>query len=326
MTEHSTPSMPDLAHPTHGFHHTVDSALAIMSHSGVPSSRITIRMAGLGWPVFWVVEQSPPAGSPLTPDVHVALSVAGLGFFHELPVGMWDSGGEAEPGTREIVELLDDSVQKAAHWIRGGASLFDVQPQNRQACSRWISLFGLNPDDWPVQDWYGLAVLLPSLHRLAGKEAGVRLALQTVFRLPLAGIPTVRSFSYMEDDELTLLGTSANRLGMDFIVGDRVEDFARLVPIIGPVTLKTYCEFQAEENARRLDSVLQLCLPCYQKYSISWLVLHPDRAPRLGQEQENARLGINSWLGRGARCPEGEQPSMPHPSETGQQEFREGSL
>ena len=308
MTDQTIRRMPDFSNPSHGFHHTVDSALEILSDLGVSPSRIGVHMAGPGWPAGWVVEQSPPAGTPIGPDVAISLSVAGLGFFHSLPVGFWDKGGEAEPGTREILEPLDDPLQKANHWVREGARLFDVQRDNPSACSRWISLFGLNPEDWPMESWYKLALLLPNLHRLAGTERGIQFALQLLLDLPLWEIRKRRAYDYLEDEELTLLGRKASRLGVDCIVGDVLEDLPRLVLVIGPVLLDTYYEFQKEEGRCRLDAVLELCLPCYQKSRISWFVLDPARPPRLGLEKENSRLGINSHLGGAPARYRGLQP------------------
>jgi predicted component of type VI protein secretion system len=210
---------------------------------------------------------------------------------------MWDTGGELEPGTREIVELFDDPLQKAAHWIRQGARLFDVSRDNLPACGRWVALFGINPEDWPREKWYTLALLLPSLHRIAGKESGIRLALQALLGLPLFEIRRTPAFSYMAEDDLTRLGAKASRLGRDCIVGDRVEDLECLTLVIGPVPLDIHRAFQRERDAQEIDSVLALCAPCYQRYRISWVVNYPDRNPRLGIEEDNARLGVNSRMG-----------------------------
>lgn len=292
------PPMPDFSNPSQGFHHTVDSALEILSRLGVPSSRITIEMAGAGWPARWVVNQQPAAGQPLTPDVRISLSVAGFGFFNALPLGMWDEGGEAEPGTREMLEPVDDPVEKLAHWIRGGARLFDVQPGNHDACMRWISLFGLSAEDWPEESWYNLAILLPHLHRLAGREEGIRLALKLIFGLPLAEVRRRAAFNCFAEEDLSLLGFRSSRLGVDLIVGDGMDDLAQWILVIGPVPLAAYYEFHEEASRRRLEAIFDLCVPCDQKYRVSWLVLDRDRAPRLGMAEENSRLGINTHLGR----------------------------
>ncbi len=294
---HGVESMPDLCQGTHGFHHTLDSALDVLARIGVSSSRITIRMAGPGWPAYWVVAQSPAARAPLTPDVAVALSISGPSFFRSLPAGMWDTGGEMEPGTQEIIELFDDPLQKAAHWIRQGARLFDVSRDNLPACSRWLTLLGINPDDWPKEKWYALALLLPNLHRIAGKESGIRLALQALLNLPLQEIDGAREFSYLKEGELSLLGTRASRLGTDYILGDRVEDLECLTLVIGPVSLATYRAYQRDRERKEIEAVLGLCAVCFQRYRVSWVVNYPKRNPRLGMEEENARLGINSRMG-----------------------------
>lgn len=299
MTNEAMVCMPDFCDSSHGFHHTVDSALDVLSELGIPPARITVRMAGRGWQPFWVVEQLPQAGLPLGSDASIVLHVSGLGLFHSLPVGMWDRGGDTELGTKEILELFDDPMQKAAHWIREGEKLFDLRPDRANACASWISLFGLNPEDWPPQSWYKLATLLPSLHYLAGKEEGIRLALHLLLNLPLQEICKQRAYSYLDDDDLSLLGWKASRLAVDAVAGNLVEDLECLLLVIGPVPLETYYRFQEQADRRLLTSALDLCLPCHQKHRVLWSVLDPARAPRLGFETENARLGINSHLGLG---------------------------
>src|SRR6516225_5467678 len=100
------PKMPCFESGFFGFHHTIDSALEVLGYLGVSSSRITVEMAGRGYPARWVLAQTPPPGAPLDPGVMITLKVAGLGYFHALPAGMWDRGGESEIGTQEIVAVL----------------------------------------------------------------------------------------------------------------------------------------------------------------------------------------------------------------------------
>lgn len=289
--------MPDFAQGFHGFHHTLDSALAILSDLNVPPSRVTVRMSGRGYPTRWVVEQNPAPAQPLDPSVTIELSVAGTGYFHALPVGMWDTGGEAEPGTREIVELLDDPLQKAAHWVREGARLFDIQPDNLSACSRWIALFGLSPDAWPTDTWYNLAVLLPSLQSLAGKEHGIRFALELLLGLPLLEIRRSPSFRHLKEQDLSLLGSRYSRLGVDAVAGDRKEDLAKITLVLGLVPLATYYDFQEEQKHQLLKAVIGLVTNCYQRHAVAWKVEDPKSAMRLGHARQNAILGINSYLG-----------------------------
>jgi hypothetical protein len=290
--------MPDFCQGTHGFHHTLDSSLEILAAMGISSSRINIQMAGPGWPAYWVVAQSPAPGAPLTADVPLTLSIAGASVFQSLPAGMWDSGGELEPGTREIVELFDDPLGKAGHWIRQGARLLDVRRDNLSACARWLKLFGVDAEDWAQDKCYALALLLPNLHRLAGKEAGIRLALQTLLGLPLNTIRQSREFTSLRENQLSRLGAQASRLGRDSVLGDRVEDLECLTLVIGPVSLATYNAFETSEKRLELDAVLELCAPCYHRHRIQWIVDYENRSPRLGLEEENARLGINSRMGQ----------------------------
>lgn len=292
-----TVTMPDLAQSHYGFHHTVDSALEIFASLGIASNRITISMAGRGLPSRWVASQRPAAGTAIASGDTIELQIAGLGYFHHLPVAMWDTGGESELGTREITSVLDDPYQKAAHWLREGARLFDISATNLDACARFITLFGLNPEDWPTTSWYNLAILLPSLQSLAGKENGMRFALNLMLGLPLETIRRKRRYLYMTEDELSLTGERMSRLGVDLIVGDHVEDLAQLTMVLGPVSLDTFYAFQSPDQKSLLNAVLYLVTAAHQRCTVAWSILDRNRAPQLGVEECNARLGLNSHLG-----------------------------
>jgi hypothetical protein len=280
-----------------GFHHTVASALEVLTRMGVSASRISLRMAGRGYPSRWVVAQEPAPDADLGPGSSVVLSIAGLGYFHALPVGMWDKG-EPYAGTQEILEVVDDPLQKAGNWVRDGARLFDLQPENLEACSRWIALFGLNPNDWPPDNLYNLALLLPSMQQIAGTEYGVRLTFQLLLHLPLKEINFFPSYRFLAAEEYSLLGNRFGRMSVDFVLGDRADDLAGVRLVVGPISLADYYQYQGREKKHLVTSVLDLCMPCQRKCWVSWLVENQARAPRLGFEVENARLGINSHLGR----------------------------
>lgn len=294
------PIMPELAVSHYGFRHTLNSSLEIFASLNISPSRITLRMAGRGLPSRWVQSQKPAPGTPLTPGQEIELEIAGLGYFHSLPVACWDSGGEAEAGTREIVSVVDDAYQKASHWLHEGARLFDIGPNNPAACARWMALFGLNPEHWPQETWYRLAVLLPSLQSLAGKEYGMRFALHWMLDLPLETFKRKPRFRYLNEDQLSLLGDTSSRLGVDLIAGDRVEDLAHIEVVIGPVPLDTYYRFQEGDPLYLLNAVLYLLTPCHQRYSVAWSIEDRTKAPRLGVEELNSRLGLNSYLGASA--------------------------
>lgn len=297
MTDH-TPRMPCLESGFFGFHHTLASALEVLTKMGVSPSRVSLRMAGRGYPSRWIVTQEPAPGTELGPGVTIKLSIAGLGYFHALPVGMWDKGGESNAGTQEILEVFDDPLQKAGHWIREGARLFDLQPENLDACSRWIALFGLNPNDWPPETLYNLALLLPSMQQIAATDRGIRLVFQLLLQLPVREIRYSPTFRFLPEEEYSLLGNRFGRLGVDYILGDEVEDLAGTWLVIGPISLADYYKYQQTEKKRLVTAVLDLCTSCQRTCWVSWLVEDQAKAPRLGFEVENARLGVNSHLGR----------------------------
>lgn len=290
-------TMPDFSHSFHGFRHTVDSALKVLETLGTPAERISLRLAGRGLPSGWVADQSPPPGVPLIKDTQITLWIAGLGFCHHLPVAMQDTGGEQEPGTAEVLELLDDPLQKARHWVCEGARLFDVAPDNPDACARWIGVFGVNADLWPTEQLYPLALLLPSLQALAGTKRGIRLVLDLLLGLPLREIKKRPAYRFMAENELSLLGSEFNRVSVDHVLGDCLEDFSRTELVIGPVSLETYYRFQQPEGTQLLRQLMRLVMPCDSRYSIFWVVADPAKSPRLGVSEENSVLGINTYLG-----------------------------
>src|SRR5262245_59909913 len=212
--------MPDVSWPQHGYHHTVDSALVTLSRLGIGNERITIRKAGRGWTPGRVVRQHPAAGKPLTPDGTVELVVEGDGLFYHLPAGLREEAGDDEIGTTELVSIFDDAVEKAAFYVRQGGLFFDVRPANPSGCARWIRLFGFVPEEWPKERWYNLAILLPCLRYLSGREAGLRFAMRLFLGLEIAAITWRPRRTLMAESDRSLLGARAGRLGVDLIVGD----------------------------------------------------------------------------------------------------------
>jgi predicted component of type VI protein secretion system len=232
--------------------------------------------------------------------VAIKLAVEGEGLFYHLPTGMRQLGPypEQEPGLPELAALFDDPVEKAAYYVRQGGRYFDVRPENALGCARWIRLFGLAPEDWPGECWYTLAILLPCLHVLAGREAGLRLALKLLLELDVVALHWRQRRTPLLPAELSRLGERASRLDVDLIVGGGLADEAALEITVGPVSLPRYCQHQTAEGQHRLQQVLHLVLPYHLEYAVRWLVGNSQRAPRLGIDQENAVLGINSHLGR----------------------------
>jgi len=294
------PAMPDFTQGTAGFAHTVDSAVHVLDALGIAESRLTLRMAGPGRPSLQIVRQSPSPGVPLTPSVPVTLWVAGFGFFESLPLPMRESGGEAEMGTRELCRLFDDPVQKAAQWLRAGAPLFKIGPGRIAACRRWIELFGVDSAAWPEGLLYPLAVLTPTLARMAGREVGIQLAFLVLTGLPIYKIHHREAYRWLDQQDRSLLGSRSSRLGRDFLVGDRQLDTSSLIIQLGPTSLETYTAFQSEQGRRLIGMTTDLCMSIYQSYSITWMLEDARQAPCLGIASKNSCIGLNFHLGTGA--------------------------
>jgi hypothetical protein len=289
--------MPDVTRPRHGFHHTVDSALLALLRLGVGTDRITIRKAGRGWARSHVIEQQPAAGAPLTQDAVIELTVEGDNMFHHLPVGMREASRDGEIGTRELVSIFDDAVEKAAVYMRLGGPFFNVRPENPGGCARWIKLFGIEPEDWPKEKWYKLAILLPCLRYLTGRESGLRLAMRMLLDLEIASLSWRPRITLMDASDRSLLGSRASRLGVDMIVGDGIDDEALMEITMRAETLEKFRRHQTDEGRKRIGQVMRLVAPYHWVYRFSWLIGDTGRAPRLGVEIENAVLGVNSHLG-----------------------------
>lgn len=290
--------MPDLMRPRHGFSHTVDSALVALMRLGIGSERVTIRKAGRGWGKSRVIDQQPPAGKPLTPEMVVELTIEGDSMFHQLPVGMHEASRDGEIGTRELISIFDDAVEKASVYVRLGGLIFDVRPGNPGGCARWIRLFGIDPENWPKAKWYKLAIILPCLRYLTGRESGLRLAMRMLLNLEIASITWRPRRTLMHPSDRSLLGSQASRLGVDLLVGDGIDDEALMEITLRAKTLDKYRRFQTDEGQRRIAQVMRLVAPYHWVYQFKWLVGDVDRPPRLGIEIENAVLGVNSHLGK----------------------------
>lgn len=292
--------MPALAEGTHAHTHSIHTALASLTSLGISQHRIVVRCTGReSVAAGTVVRQVPAPGMPIFPDTAVHLDIAGLGFSHSLPVGMWDSGGETHAGTREILEPFDDPLQKLKHWFHEGAPLFRISPDDPAACVRWLKLFGVNAAEWPRSLWYRLASLIASVSQLSCSQDGCAFVLRTLLDLPVQSFSYRPSTSALPSTALSSLSTHASRLGVDLLMGDSVEDLATLQIEIGPVSLETYERYtESEEGAALLRRSLEMIMPVSTRYDVRWSVQDRNRAPRLGMKEHNARLGINTHMGQ----------------------------
>ena len=309
--------MPALAGGTHAHLHSVDSALVSLAALGIPQSRIQLRRAGRdGLPPGTIVHQQPPAGAPLDAHTLVELDISGLGFNHALPVGMWDSGGEAAAGTREILEPFDDPLEKLKHWYHEGAPLFRIAPDDPQACVRWLALFGVDASVWPQPLWFRLASLMARMAQLSCSQQGWAFVLNVLLGLPVQSFQYKPAESKLPPAALSGLGARSSQLGLDMLLGDRVEEMARLTLELGSVTLATYEHFtETAEGSALLARTLALVMPCSVQYDLAWSVLDRGQAPRLGMADHNARLGINTHMGGTLNAKAPAEPALPRPLE-----------
>jgi hypothetical protein len=290
--------MPDFEAPQYGYSHTVDSVVFSLFAIGMDPDRVTMRRAGRGWPQRRIVSQEPiPLSSIGSHDV--VLNVAGEGLFERLPTGLRDRGTDTEPGLDALLEVFDDPSEKASCYVRQGGLYFDLRPDNPTGCARWIRVFGIAPEDWPPDTWYALARFLPFLHRLAGREAGIRLGVKVLLGLEIVCLHRKLQRTALTDDALTQVEETSTRLGVDFVIGQMLEDEAVLKIVLGPVTLAEYRRHQSRDMKSLLELVLNLVLPCHVVRVAEWLVGNPEFRPRLVTEEENTVLGINMHLGKG---------------------------
>ena len=208
----TVPLMPALGSGKHSHHHTVHSALATLQALGVGAQRISIERTGREAVLpGTVVGQAPAPGVGLLPDTRVRLQVAGLGFAHALPVGMWDSGGERELGTRELLGDVDDPLEKLKHWFHEGAPLFRLAPDDPASSARWLTLFGVDPQVWPRRLWYTLATLVAKLAQYSCSQQGCAFVLQTVLDLPVEQFRHRPNWSNLPDRMCSGLGWRGRR-------------------------------------------------------------------------------------------------------------------
>ncbi len=301
VTAVATSVMPNFATGTQAHTHSLHSALTTLAAMGVGAHRITLRRTGReAVEPGTILSQSPAPGQPLDRDTTVTLHVAGLGFTHALPVGMWDSGGETYAGTREILQAFDDPLEKLKHWFHEGAPLFHIAANDPAACARWLHLFGMVPEQWPRPLWYPLATLVARLAHLSCSEEGCALVLRTLLGLPVQSFRYHPAVAPVPLASLSSLGRKSSRLGVDLIAGDTVEVLAALEIVIGPVALPVYEQYrETPEGSALLRQTLELVMPAATTWTVTWEVLDRTRTPQLGIPEGNSRLGINTHMGRG---------------------------
>ena len=278
--------MPDFVRPRRGARHTVDTALRALRRLGVDAARIRIESAGPGWTSGSVLRQSPPAGTLLGTGDAVVLAVAGPGALETLPYAMRDTASDDGFGIDALMGLFDDPVHKLRHHLRAGGEFFALRDGDLVVARRWIEqVFQLDPTRWSSVRWPALVRLLAALHRTAGRERGLALALRLVHGLPLAEVRAARETVPVPAGEQLALGRAASRLGVDTLLGGRVLDVAALEITIGPVRLSGYLAHTAEALTAERRALYELVLPAHLVSHVRerWIVGDPAAPSRLGR-------------------------------------------
>ena len=303
------PRVPDFVRPRRGARHTVDTALRTLRRLGVDAARVRVESDGPGFAPGTVLRQHPPAGTSLGPGQRVVLGVAGPGALEALPYAMRD-GGEDDFGIDALMGLFDDPVHKLRHHLRAGGEFFALREGDLVVARRWIEqVFQVDPTRWAPARWPGLVRLLAAVHRTAGREDGLALALRLVHGLPLAGVRAVRDTVPVPRGEQLALGRTASRLGVDTLLGGRVIEIAALEATIGPVRLNAYLAHAGGALAAERRALYDLVLPAHLAARVRerWVVGDPAAPSRLG----GGGPGPEARQTAGREAPPGVDPRQP---------------
>lgn len=295
--------MPALSEPHSHFHHTLSSAIESLLAIGVSVGRIRVRRRGREAPGFWVIAQSPAPGEPIEGVREFLLDVAELGCFHRLPFGYRCFDDPARFGTADILAMFDDVFAHSRHMRDEASRLFDISPRRPAACARWLRLFGLEPEDWPEDKWFPVAVMAASLHTIAGTGAGLRWGLANLMRMELLSIRFGSDSTVLDAAEQTRLGQRFSRVGIDTIAGGKFLHPRRCVLRVRLRSVADYRDSCSEAGRRRTDSVMRLLLPLHLNYELDRVVGDPSLGCRLAGEPGPSRspdavLKITAYLGR----------------------------
>lgn len=295
-----TPAMLELSRPTRLFRHTLHTAIPALLELGVDLDQIAVLSAGAGWPRGTVVRQTPAAGTTLRPTSRVELFVAGGGTLDSLPYAMRADDPEGFAADA-FCRLFDSPLGKLQQHVAMAGGYFALHPDEPRTALRWIrDIFQLDDAGVPADAWYGLALLLPALHRLGGTTRGVALGMRIVFGLTVSDVDLTAGVAPLPEGRHTLLGTRNGRLGIDAVIGRGVTTASDVLVTYGPVSLNAYLLHAGHQWQRARRRILALILPA----SITvirerWRVEAPVEGTRISSTGTPALLGVNSRLGAG---------------------------
>jgi hypothetical protein len=298
-----TASMPDLVAPRRGVRHTIDSAIPTLERLGVPADRLVVESAGAGWLRGTIVRQSPAPGDPITPRTRIVLLVAGTGALESLPFPLRDAD-DREFRVERLLALFDNPLLKLSYHLRDAGGYLTLRPGDHAGAVRWLEeVFHIASDEWPQDLWYSLARLLPTLHRIAGRQEAIPLAFRLVFGLPVADVRTVSGVAPLRDAQRTYLARRNTRLGVDSVAGTGLYGETAVRVVFGPVSLDMYRRHLEPERRRQRDALYGLTLPCHLRDKVRelWAVGSREDPARLGSDEFQPVLGVNCYLGPSGR-------------------------
>lgn len=290
--------MPDFCSPQRGVRQDIDAALAALRQLEVGLDRIRIERIGGGWRKGTVVRQSPAPGTLLRNTTRVNLFVSAPAAVDALPYAMRHEA-DGQFGVTDLMPVFDSPVAKLEAFVREAGGFLELRPEDPRTAWRWIrEIFAVFPDAWPPARLHALARMLPALHRVAGTEEGVRVALATVFELPVVRVEIAKRLLSMRSQLQTRLGVTNGRLGVDSVIGDGITALAGARIHIGPVTLEQYLLHETPDNRRLRNFLYDLVLPSALLRPVEerWQVTPPTRGCVIGGASEAVRLGINSRM------------------------------
>lgn len=290
--------MPDFCTPQRGVRQDLDAALSALDALAVTLDRIRIERIGGGWKRGTVVRQLPLPGTTIAATTRVVLFISAPSPVDALPFAMRHER-DGVFGVVELMPVLDSPIAKLEAFVRAAGGFLELRPDDVRTAWRWIrEIFALDPVAWPDDRLHPLARLLPALHRIAGTSDGVRIALRTVFDLPVHDVVIVPRLLPMRAALRTRLGVTNGRLGVDSTIGDGVTALAGVQIHIGPVTLDEYLRHDTAEIRRYRDFLYALTLPSslLRPAEERWQVMPPAKGCVIGDPANAVRLGVNSRM------------------------------
>lgn len=301
ITDTGVPVMPDFCTPMRGVRQDVDSALATLRGLAVALDRVRIERVGGGWRKGTVVRQEPTPGAAIGPMTRVVLFISAPAAVDALPYAMRHEG-DGEFGVVQLMPVLDSPTAKLEAFVKEAGGFLELRPEDPRTAWRWIreifAVHAVRPESWPADRLHAFARLLPALHRVAGTEEGVRVALRTVFELPVNDVTITKRLLRMRTELQTRLGVRNGRLGVDAVIGDGVTALAHARVSIGPLSLDQYLQHDTPEMRGYRDVLYDFVLPSALLRPVEerWHVTPPARGCVIGDSSEAVRLGINSRL------------------------------